>query len=753
MSTLRLFALLLVLSLASSADAEPEDGSIPAENTSHVNTDTPWVAQAFRRADEAIAANDWPRAVRALQEVVDAVEDTDDPGAASPHVVPVFGSVVYEGAWIVAHHRILAGGAPALEAYEGQFGQVARALLQQGVARRDLRLLATVADRFLPLASGRRAALLAADLALENGDVDASVGWLERLEDLEEVSAEPDEMLAPWRAARIGRTAAALARAGRQDAVRALLERQARPGIPESVRLRPLPASDRRGEALPTGWPTTGGGPRRAGRPAALGEEFEVAWWLPLEGGVEPPDLEDDRLRGRPSPWIPTRAVVDGTRAFVFDGTRVEVWDLERGRHLVRPYELLNSEEDSLSRVDEVDAREELGLLEGFSLTLGPARPDGARILYVAAPDPMSGPRTWSYPIPRDDRIEALRYEESAHTLTPLWRNGGYEPRGGMPEQTRLYGAPLLYRGRLWIAGVRPSRGTEHEADAWLFGLSPTTGEVEVRTYLGSGAPVRGGRPDEAIPSSPAGAHGRVVVSTGLGIVASVDARHGRPHWVYRNDRGVVGAGRLKRLQRENDHTPRETGFANVPPLLAFERIWVAPTDGLEILCLFDRPRGRRRSLRAWRKNRRAGFVDFAAEQIVGLAPPPENEASPLLVVVGRGEVPEGRPPAAIAKAIDAFDPARRWEAFATTGDGPEPYGTALLTEAELFVPTRHGISVFDVLDGSDLATIDVSSVPVRLRELLTPEIGLSGNVVPAPGRGLLVLGATHGVFWRAKSR
>jgi len=188
-----------------------------------------------------------------------------------------------------------------------------------------------------------------------------------------------------------------------------------------------------------------------------------------------------------------------------------------------------------------------------------------------------------------------------------------------------------------------------------------------------------------------------------------------------------------------------------VPPLLAFERVWVAPTDGLEILCLFDRPRGRDRALRAWRRDRRAGFVDFAAEQIVGLTAP--QDGSPLLVVVGRGEVPEGRPPAAIAKAVDAFDPARRWEAFATTGDGPEPYGTALLTESELYVPTRHGICVFDVLDGTDLATLDVSAVPESLRELLTPEIGLSGNIVPAPGLGLLVLSATHGVFWRTVER
>ena len=68
-------------------------------------------------------------------------------------------------------------------------------------------------------------------------------------------------------------------------------------------------------------------------------------------------------------------------------------------------------------------------------------------------------------------------------------------------------------------------------------------------------------------------------------------------------------------------------------------------------------------------------------------------------------------------------------------------------------MPTRHGICVCDVLDGSDLATIDISSVPPSLRSLLSPEIGLSGNIIPAPGLGLLVLSGTHGVFWRTAPR
>ena len=81
------------------------------------------------RADAASAEGDWRAAVRALQEIVEQRGRPRDPGAAAPWVVAVHGSRVYEGAWLVAHHRIAAGGAPALEAYAAEYGATAGALL------------------------------------------------------------------------------------------------------------------------------------------------------------------------------------------------------------------------------------------------------------------------------------------------------------------------------------------------------------------------------------------------------------------------------------------------------------------------------------------------------------------------------------------------------------------------------------------------------------------------------------------------
>jgi hypothetical protein len=548
--------------------------------------------------------------------------------------------------------------------------------------------------------------------------------------------------------------ASALARPERVKDVEALLMERARPDAPDEVRYAPLATDDRRVEALPSDWPTTGGGPGRNQRPPSLGTTFELVWWNALEGGVRAMEPAVERNRARPSPWHPPRGVVADGLAFVCDGGRVMVWEADTGRLAAEPYLLVNAHGRRLGVVEQREVREELGLLEGFSLTLGRRQATG-RAVYVSAIDPLAGKGYWEYGDWRDDRLEALWWDERKRTLTHLWRNGGYEPHGGMQRNVRLYGAPLLYRGRLWVAGIRPTPGSDHEADAWLFGLSPATGEVEVRTYLGSGVPVRGGRrADEAIPSSPAAANGRVVVVTTLGIVASVDARSGRPHWLYRNDRGIVGASRLQRLEEEDDPRPRETGFANGPPLLAFEQVWFAPTDGPQLCCLFDRPRGPKRTLRRWRRNRRSGFHAFAAEQIAGLVPGSGPDAAPVLVVVGRGETSEGQPPAAIAQGIDALRPGWTWwKAIATTGDGPEPFGTGLLTRGELFVPTRHGISVFGLEDGRDLATLDAATIPPRWRELLSADVPLSGNLIPVPGLGVIALSGSHAVYWRAVRR
>jgi hypothetical protein len=194
----------------------------PLENVSYVPADDPIVRRAFQTAGDAAAAGDAVKAVRALQGVVDAApsavvavgEDAGQCGAV-------------EGVRVVAHHPVFFLGAAVAAAYEAEYGARATELLDRAVARLDRSALAEAFDRYAPTEAGRRAALLLTDLALERGDVDEALGWLDRLEDLL-VAAPPDDALtqalARWRDARVAREARARRRlAGRRGWLRARL--------------------------------------------------------------------------------------------------------------------------------------------------------------------------------------------------------------------------------------------------------------------------------------------------------------------------------------------------------------------------------------------------------------------------------------------------------------------------------------------------------------------------------------------------
>ena len=150
-------------------------GPAPQQNFSDVHAAEEWVLRAFQEADRAVAEERHADAARLLQRVVDAERRAGARAEAAPYVVPLQGTATYEGAWRVARHRLLAGGDPLLDAYAATYGAAAEALLQQGVAGRDDARLAEAATRFLPLAAGRRAALLLADGALERGDRDEAL--------------------------------------------------------------------------------------------------------------------------------------------------------------------------------------------------------------------------------------------------------------------------------------------------------------------------------------------------------------------------------------------------------------------------------------------------------------------------------------------------------------------------------------------------------------------------------------------------
>ncbi|MFM8980002.1 MAG: PQQ-binding-like beta-propeller repeat protein [Planctomycetia bacterium] len=741
--------------LLADAGEGPSRGAAPMDNPSHVHDDDPFVREAFERAAQAEAEGRADEAAERLQSVVDQRFADAAQRECVPFVVAVDGRATYEGAWLVARHR-LAGGSPALRAaHERRFGGPARELLARAVTALDRDLLAEVARRFLPLDEGRAAALALADLALEQGDPDTAFARLEALEDLEEVAAADDTArVERWRAARIAREARALARTPSDvpEVARHLLE-AARQGPGAAARHDAVPEALRRLPQRPSTWPTTGGTPARDGAAPALPGRLRPAASAALQPDAEERALarEAEAARpDRPSPWVTPRVVVGRDTVFCFDGELLSAYGRADGRlkHRVR----VRGEGEARPALGQ-DPREELPLLEGHALTLDevPGRP--ARIYLASATRTLRALRREASAFGDSGAAEPpwgelLMVRWDGERLLKGWRATGFGSAPRLPQALAVFGAPCLHMGLLWIAGVRPSQATSDEVECWLVGLDPATGEPLRLVRLGSGSPWRLKRLDEAIPSSPAAAHGRVVVATSLGWVAAVDAEDGRVAWVQRYDR-TREVGRLTRLNAmEADLTPRLTGFANEPPLVAFGLTVVAPTDSHQLLGLGTRPRGAGRHLVRWDpRDRRNHFDRMAVEALVG-ACGGDGKVPPTIVVTGKGDAGEGEPPGRVVAGLDPASGATRWSIAPATGHQPSTWGRAALSASHAWVPTLHGLLAVDLERGRAVELLGRGLLPPGQAE---PEARWYGSLVPLPGEGLVAVHEGHITFWRVE--
>jgi len=257
---------------------------------------------------------------------------------------------------------------------------------------------------------------------------------------------------------------------------------------------------------------------------------------------------------------------------------------------------------------------------------------------------------------------------------------------------------------------------------------------------------VRRRRSDEILPGSCAAARGRVLVSTALGVASAVDARTGRTRWTYRYDRGAPdGESTVRRLEEPLESSPRRSSFATEPPLVFDGMCFLTPTDARTLFATFDRPRGARRLLTAWKRSRTEGFPNFALEHLAGVTDG-RGGAPPTLVGVGQGYRVE---PTELHASVIALDPATgdlRWARALPDGGPPEPYGRAAVTADAVFVPTRGGIAAFRLSDGSDLPFAGPDALPEE-----ADPVPLSGNLVVVPGRGLLAVNSRFAALWRGR--
>jgi hypothetical protein len=787
----RASVLLLLLAFGATPSLAREKDSalqpnVPRKNFSNPHADTDWVVRDFDRATQAAADRDWSTAVRALQEVIDQETSRESPGDAAPYVRPVDeGSAVFEGAWIAARHLVQSWGADALRAYDHEFGGVARAALARAAQRRDRDGLAQVARRWLGLPAGRRAALALVDLAMERGDADAAWTWIEALVDLEAVSGEAGQTLAPWREARIRREAVLIAKdQATQPRVRHALE-ASDPALETSVDA--VPRAWYAPRKPPRTWRTTGGDATRGAVPEALGAKLHLAWFRgpSAEDGLVDTADPERHSNDRPSVWLPPRAVATRHHVLVSDGQYLHVFEIATGNRAV-PREagiFPHQHGTGIGMDSSEDRRIRFGLLEGHALTVQRVaswphvRPDGTRedlgpgwLVLCAVPD--GRPWDWSRDRasgvrPRNDHVQAFHW--SGRALTPLWHTGGLAPTSqlnGLAYDTRLYGAPVVYRGLVWVAGVRPAQATQDRWEAWLFALDPHTGQARLRTHIGTGTPMRTGRVDEVIPTSPAAAHGRVIVGTALGMIAAVDARDGRIQWIYRYDRAVETERGQRRNRDHRDDGARSSSFSNEPPIVTGDQVYVTPTDGDDLLVLADRPLTRERRLVCYEENRELRLTGSLMEHVAGVVLPQEGrEGSLALVCQGDdGEIPgalvgvyalldggQGHRAGQVLRwPLEGPELTSLWQGIGPTGFGAQPYGRALVTGKELFVSQDHGIAVFELLDsghdGHLLGVLDADDIPEALRKGMQGRP--YGNLIPVPGRGLVAVNATSVAFW-----
>jgi hypothetical protein len=143
-------------------------------------------------------------------------------------------------------------------------------------------------------------------------------------------------------------------------------------------------------------------------------------------------------------------------------------------------------------------------------------------------------------------------------------------------------------------------------------------------------------------------------------------------------------------------------------------------------------------------------FRNLAIEQLAGVTDG-AGGVPPTLVGVGTGYgLDQLHDPFTCVVGMDPATGVVRWERAMPFGGIPEPFGLALVTQDEAFVPTALGIARFALADGKDRAPLDETAIPASSARLLYPDETLYGNLVPVPGRGVIAVNESDVAFWLA---
>jgi len=689
----------LLVAVAAALPCRAQDVTRPRHNGSYVADDVPPVPGMVAEARKAASSGEATATANRLDDLL----RSDARG-----LVPVRERLLYVSPRRWAQIQLLSETEPfgpeVLKAWRGVRDAEANAALRGAILSGDEDELRRLLDRY-PAATEAPAALMAlADRTFQRGDPDEAYGYLLRV----------PEHLAPSEEAAVLES----------DAYRRRLEYMSK--------RRPRP---------PIGWPTLGGDMTRArnGDPLPSPEDLRQLWAAPVLER-EPWSLRDRELdqTREYSPVLPFDPVCDDRYVYIHLGPAVVALERATGKLAFYAPEGAVPEELFEWHVDGLQARNP-----------GPRAVtvcDG--MIYFDRPL-FAGvrPRSESALFAFDIRLR--------QTIWTVRLKGEGTKSSKLPVFFR--GAPAVDGDRLYVyGGVRDvgDDGPAAKEEAHLFCLDRRTGAVLWRRFLGYGD-------TEAAPEfppysglAPAVGRGVVVVVTGLGVAAALDARSGEILWLFRYDRKPS-----RELERLSDFSQEEmlhleSGWKREPPRIVGDSVYFAPFDSDEHFACWlrgTRVPGVGFDIEQWAKDRAEGHRHSLLEYVAGFA-------DGRVYYVGRRDP---RPALSVSYQAVVSHPIDRAVGFAygllpyseredAEAVPPELFGRPTIAGGILLVPTRNAVYRYDVGGPPRIAVRDgerLGEIPL-LPPFLAPPPADPGSAVPPAAFGSVI--AVEGILLTA---
>ncbi|MCB9831311.1 MAG: PQQ-binding-like beta-propeller repeat protein [Planctomycetes bacterium] len=526
--------------------------------------------QEIERARKDVAAGEYERALRGIQEVI------DDHGSKA---------LSSEGARFVGIrdfcNRFIAELPPeGREAYRRIFDPYARELYERGLEEQDPALLKEVYVRYQETSWGKKALLAALSLRLEQGELHEVV-WLALLH--REIHGDDADGAA---------VLAHLIIAARllEDLDR--LESLATDLTPELLARRVEAA----GETTTLGALLDGQIAdlrRRQGdrelRPSPRAALFKESRWVEdydMQAGAN--DLAgrlDDFGEDAPAleiPWNPVQPVMDASSIYVTNGVSVSCFELFS--KALRWSTAAIGNRPATSWVNAAQARANRCLTYPLVVDKG--------IVFTALETPLEPERhIWTF-TPQLQIPHRKLIALDAATGRTLWQHYGF--RGHDAEETEFVteinvnSNPLIIGDKLFVAASR-FHTSYHQ---YLCCFDRRDGHLLWSTFICTGQMEQnmfGNRVREAISGELVEKDGVIYHSTNIGVVAAIDARLGTLRFTVSYEQIPIP----RQTRFDTRVTERAPAWTNQPPIVTGDKVYFAPMDCNDVVAV-DRRSGSR---------------------------------------------------------------------------------------------------------------------------------------------------------------